>query len=145
MEWKRSLYKSIIYRIITVALGTLTTYILTQDIGKAGIIAVATETVQFTYYFIFETLWSSRENKRIRREIENELIYREIDLKIDYNFIQELSYELSQTNTFINSIYTSIMNFYNKLLNNEQLEKLHEKISKYKSYFERVHSGRNFE
>lgn len=144
MDWKRSLLKSIIYRIIALILGLIVALAISGDIFTAGLISLLTESIQFCNYFIFETIWSSYENKRLRKEIEEEFLKREIDLKIDYDSINELSYELSRTNTFVNEIYTSILNFFGKMLKNEQIEKLHEEISKHKAYFESVHVGRNF-
>ncbi len=140
---KRSLIKSIVYRVITLALGTLTSYIFTGDIGVATGLALLTETVQSVNYFVFETIWSYYERKRLREKIEKEII-REIDLKINYEFLRELSYELSRFDTFVEEIYRSIINFYNKLLKNEQLEDMHEEIKKHREVFIKAHKGRNF-
>jgi len=140
---KRSLIKSIIYRMITLALGTLTSYLFTGDIGVATGLALLTEAVQSVNYFVFETIWSYYERKRLRKKIEEEII-REIDLTVNYDFLRELSYELSRFDTFVEEIYISILNFYDRLLENEQLEDIHEEIKKHRETFVKAHEGRNF-
>jgi hypothetical protein len=107
-------------------------------------IALLTEAVQSVNYFIFETIWSYYERKRLRKKIEEEIIRREIDVKINYQFLKELSYELSRFDTFVEEIYDSILTFYNKLLKNEQLKTMHDEIEKHKAYFVKAHKGRNF-
>jgi uncharacterized membrane protein len=140
---KKSLFKSIIYRMITLVLGTLTSYLFTGDIGVATGLALLTEAVQSVNYFIFESIWSYYERKRLRKKIEEEII-REIDLTVNYEFLRELSYELSRFDTFVEEIYRSIINFYDRLLKNEQLEDIHDEIKKHREIFVKAHEGRNF-
>ena len=91
-EWKESLFKSIVYRIITVILGFLTAYIITGDVWAAFGIASLTEFVQFVNYFFFEIIWT---NLRTRKRIEEELMKKLVDLKVRYDSILELAYEMS--------------------------------------------------
>lgn len=144
VDWKRSLVKTIIYRIITLILGTITAYIIFQDIGAATGAALLTEAVQSVNYYFFELIWSHYEVRRLRKEIKEELLRREVDVRIDLNSIKEISYELSQIDTFVKDLYVTIMNFYNRMLKNEELMPLHEKILAHKRHFETVHAGRNF-
>ncbi|TFG00961.1 MAG: DUF2061 domain-containing protein [Promethearchaeota archaeon] len=141
---KRSLFKSIVYRIITVFLGILTALIVTGDIYQALSLGIATEFVQFINYFIFETIWSYYERQRLRQKFRKEFLEREIELKVNYSSIKELSYELSRLDTFVKSIYTAILNFYDGLLENEDLKELHEELSKHREYFVKAHAGRDF-
>ncbi|TXT57295.1 MAG: hypothetical protein BAJALOKI2v1_490020 [Promethearchaeota archaeon] len=144
VDWKRSLIKTIIYRIITLILGTITAFIIFQDIGAATGAALLTEAVQSVNYYFFELIWSHYEVRRLRKEIKEELLRREVDVRIDLNSIKEISYELSQIDTFVKDLYVTIMNFYNRMLKNEELMPLHEKILAHKRHFETVHAGRNF-
>jgi len=141
---KQSLFKSVIYRIITVFLGILTAWVVTQDLTQALSLGIATEFVQFINYFVFETIWSYYERKRLRQKFRKEFLEREIELKVNYSSIKELSYELSRLDTFIKTIYSSILNFYDGLLENDELEQLHDEISKHKEFFIKAHAGRNF-
>ena len=61
---------------------------------------------------------------------------------IDYSSIMEIAYHMSQVDTFIPKLYLSVRNFFNKLLENEQLAEIHDEIKKYKSYFETTHAKR---
>ncbi len=141
---KRSLFKSIVYRIITVFLGTFTALVVTGSLAEALSLGIITEFIQFINYFVFETIWSSYERKRLREKYKKEFLEREIELKVNYKSIKELSYELSQLDTFIKSIYVSILNFYDGLLDNQELGELHEEIRKHRDFFEKAHAGRNF-
>ncbi len=142
IEWKESLVKSIIYRAITLVLGTLTAYIITGSIEIATGTAILTETVQAGNYFIYELIWSNLSRRKLEEKIIEDIRKRQIDLKIDYNSIMEIAYHMSQVDTFIPKLYLSVKNFFNKLLENEQLEEIHEEIKKYKSYFETTHAKR---
>ena len=66
---KESLIKSTIYRIITILLGMLVALIITGNIVLALSLGIATETIQFIYYFIYETVWTNYHDKRLRRKI----------------------------------------------------------------------------
>jgi uncharacterized membrane protein len=144
VSWKRSLYKTIIYRIITLILGTITAYIIFQDIGAATGAALLTEAVQSVNYYIYELVWNHYEVKRLKKQIKAELLAREVDVRIDLNSIREISYELSQIDTFVQELYVTVMNFYNRMLKNEELMPLHEEILAHKRHFQTVHAGRNF-
>lgn len=142
VEWKSSLIKSIIYRSVTIVLGTLTAYILTGSIAIATGTALFTESVQGINYFIYELIWSNISRRKLENRIINSLQIREIDLKIDYTSIEELAYVLSQIDTFVPKLYLSTLNILNSMLKNEELEEIREVIQKYKDNFQRVHSSR---
>jgi len=142
VEWKNSLIKSLIYRSITLVLGTITAYILTGSIAIATSTALFTETVQGINYFIYELVWSNISRRKLEKRILNSLQIREVDLKISYASIEELAYVLSQIDTFVPKLYLSTLNILNSMLKNEELEEVREKIQKYKDNFQRVHSKR---
>ena len=142
IEWKESLIKSLIYRALTLLLGTLTAYIITGSIAIATGTALLTESVQSIFYFGYEISWSNISRRKLEKRIIDQIKKREIDLKLDFSFITELAYQLSQIDTFIPDLYISIQNVFNKMLENEELEEIHEDIEKYKNYFDIRHSGR---
>ena len=142
IEWKSSLIKSLIYRSITLVLGTTTAYILTGSIAIATGTALLTELVQGIFYFVYEIVWSNIARRKLERRIFNNLQIKEIDLKINYTSIEELAYVLSQIDTFVPKLYLSTLNILNSILKNEELEEIREKIQKYKDHFQRVHSRR---
>ena len=142
IEWKESLVKSIIYRLITLILGTLTAYIITGSLAIATGTAILTESVQAINYFVFEIIWSNIARKRLEEEIIQRIKRREIDLRLDFSSIKEFAYQLSQIDTFIPKLYLSIQNIFNSMMKNEELEEIHEEIENYKVYFEKIHSGR---
>lgn len=142
VEWKNSLIKSIIYRGITLVLGTITAYILTGSIAVATGTALFTEIVQGINYFIYELVWSNVSRRKLEKRILQSLQVREIDLTINYTSIEELAYVLSQIDTFVPKLYLSTLNILNSMLKNEELEEIREKIQKYKDHFQRVHSSR---
>jgi uncharacterized membrane protein len=144
VEWKESLLKSIIYRIVTLFLGGLVAFFVTGDTGQALILTVITEFVQFVNYFIFETIWTNLRAWRLEKKIKEKAM-REIALTLDFESLKEISYELSRINTFVNDIYVSIINFYNRVLKNESLKDIHEEVREHKAHFETIHAGRNFE
>ncbi len=142
IEWKESLLKSIIYRSITLVLGTLTTYFITGSIAVAAGAALLTEAVQSVNYFAYEMVWSNLSRRRLEKRILEKIGMREIDLKLDFSSIKELAYQLSQLDTFVPEIYSSTKRIFNNMLKNESLAEIHEEIEKYKQYFKTVHSGR---
>ncbi|MBD3256166.1 MAG: DUF2061 domain-containing protein [Candidatus Lokiarchaeota archaeon] len=144
VSWKRSLYKTVIYRMITLILGTLTALFLTGDIGGSLILSLSTEAIQSVNYYFYELIWNHYEVKRLKKQIKAELLAREVDVRIDLNSIREISYELSQIDTFVQDLYVTVMNFYNRMLKNEELMPIHETILANKRHFEKVHAGRNF-
>ena len=144
IEWKNSLIKSLIYRSITLVLGTLTAYALTGSIAIAAGTALLTESVQGVNYFIYELTWSNISRKKLEKKIIQRIKNREINLKIDYSSIIDLAYQLSQINTFVPKLYLSTLNILDKMLDNKELEEIHEEIEKYRSYFVTVHSSRKF-
>ena len=144
VDWKRSIIKTLIYRMLTLVLGTLTNYAITQDIGAAGLATILTEAVQSVNYFIYEAIWSHYEERRLRRKIEEEMLNREIEMTINLDFLRDLSYELSRMDTFVVDVYNSIINFYNRLLKNEEIQDIHDEVLKHKVHFKKAHEGRNF-
>jgi len=142
IEWKQSLVKSIIYRIITLGLGTLTTYILTRSLILATGIAILTEAVQSVNYFVYELAWSNISRRRLEKKIIEKIKRKEIDLKLDYSSVQELAYQLSQIDTFVPTLYVTIRKIFDTMLKNKDLEDIYEEIEKYKNHFIYVHSGR---
>jgi uncharacterized membrane protein len=142
VEWKSSLVKSLIYRSITLLLGTITTYIGTGSWQSAASVALGTEIVQGIFYFVYEIIWSNVSRRRLEKRIFNSLQIREIDLKINYTSVEELAYVLSQIDTFVPKLYLSTLNILNSMLKHEELDEIREKIQKYKDHFQRVHSKR---
>ncbi|MFX1323124.1 MAG: DUF2061 domain-containing protein [Promethearchaeota archaeon] len=142
IEWKKSLVKSIIYRSITLLLGTLTVYFVTGSIAIATGVAILTESVQAVNYFAYELIWSNIARKKIEKELLQKIKRREIELKIDFASIKDLAYELSQVDTFVPKLYLSVLNFFNKMLENEDLKEIHADLENYKNYFVKIHSGR---
>ncbi len=144
-EWwenlKESLLKSIIYRVITIFLGMIVAYIITGSLATALSLGIITETVQFIYYFIYESVWTTYHDKRLRRKI---LDLKEVDLKFDFELIKEISFEFSQTNTFLKEIYDSILRFFDKILQNKYLGEINDVILRDKTYFELKHENRSF-
>ncbi len=144
-EWKEnlkeSLLKSIIYRVITIFLGMIVAYIITGSLATALSLGIITETVQFIYYFIYESVWTTFHDKRLRRKI---LDLKEVDLKFDFELIKEISFEFSQTNTFLKEIYDSILRFFDKILQNKYLGEINDVILRDKTYFELKHENRSF-
>ena len=144
IEWKNSLIKSLIYRSITLVLGTLTAYALTGSIAIATGTALLTESVQGVNYFVYELIWSNISRKKLEKQIIQKIRNKEISLKIDYSSIIDLAYQLSQIDTFVPKLYLSILNIFDKMLVNRELEEIYDDIEKYKTYFVNVHSSRKF-
>jgi uncharacterized membrane protein len=142
VEWKSSLFKSLIYRGITLVLGTITAFLVTGSIAIATGTALITELIQGIFYFTYELIWSNISRRKLEQRILNSLQIREIDLKINYTSIEELAYVLSQIDTFVPKLYISTLNIFNSMLKNEELEEIREEIQKYKDNFQRVHSKR---
>ncbi len=142
IEWKESLIKSLIYRSITLVLGTLTAYLITGSIAIATGTALLTEAVQSVNYFAYELTWSNISRRKLEKKLLDQIKKREIDLRLDFSSIKELAYQLSQIDTFIPKLYISIQNIFDKMLENKDLEDIHEEIEKYKNYYDVVHSGR---
>ena len=141
IDWKDSLLKSIIYRIITVFLGFTTTYIITHDITTALGVSILTELVQFANYFLFDMAWT---NLRTRKRIEEDLLKKTIELKINYDSVLDVVYEMSKIDTFVKEVYDSALNFFNSVLENDQLKEYHEEIEKYFEIFKMTHEKREF-
>jgi len=138
---KESFIKSIIYRMITILLGMLVALIITGNIFVALSLGIATESIQFINYFIYETIWTNYHDKRLRRKIE---LMREVDIKFDFDLIKDMSFEFSQIDTFIKEYYESILSFFEKLLQNQYLEDIHKDILRDKTYFELKHKHKKF-
>ncbi|MHA1240745.1 MAG: DUF2061 domain-containing protein [Promethearchaeota archaeon] len=138
---KESFFKSVIYRIITIFLGMLVIFIVTGNVLAAFSIGFATETVQFIYYFFYEAVWTHYHDKRLRIKIERT---RKVDVKLDFDLLKEISFEFSQTDTYIKEPYESIMSFFENLLQNENLAEIHKEIQRDRVYFELKHKNRDF-
>ena len=141
-NWKASLYKSIVYRTITLGLGTLTAYIFLGSIALATGTAFLTEAVQGVNYFVFELIWSTIARRRLERKFQEKYKEKKINLEIEFSSLKEIAYDLSNVDTFIPKIYLSTLNFFNHLLKNDELEEIHDEIQSYKDHFIQVHSGR---
>jgi uncharacterized membrane protein len=139
--FKESFIKSLIYRVITITLGMLVALIVTGSFTIALSVGVVTEIVQFINYFIYESIWTNYHDKRLKKKIEE---LKEINLKFDFDLIKEISYEFSQTETFIEDIYESILRFYDKLLSNQYVDEIREDILRDKRYFKKKHEKRSF-
>ncbi|MCW4031839.1 MAG: DUF2061 domain-containing protein [Candidatus Bathyarchaeota archaeon] len=142
IDWRESIIKSLIYRAITLLLGTITAYLITGSIRIATGTAILTEAVQSVNYFIYELIWSNISRRKMERMLMQKLKIKQVDLKIDYSSILDLAFELSQVDTFIPKVYLSTLAFFNRLLENDQLEEIHEKIEVHKERFKSVHSNR---
>ncbi|MHA1234384.1 MAG: DUF2061 domain-containing protein [Promethearchaeota archaeon] len=138
---KESFFKSVIYRIITIFLGMLVILAVTGDLVAAFSIGFATETVQFIYYFFYEAVWTHYHDKRLRIKIETT---RKVDIKLDFDLLKEISFEFSQTDTYVKEPYESIMAFFENLLKNENLVEIHKEIQRDRIYFELKHKNRQF-
>ncbi len=142
LEWKTSIIKSIIYRAITLVLGTLTAYVFTGSLAIATGTALLTEAVQAVNYFVYELIWSNYSRKKIEKEVLERMKRREVEFLIDLDSLKQLAFEMSLINTFIPRIYLSVKNFYKRILANENLKEIHEEVATYKENFELIHSGR---
>ena len=142
IEWKESVVKTLIYRAITLVLGTFTIYILTGSIALATGAALLTESVQAVNYFIYELIWSNIARKKLEQEILEQIKRKEINLKFNFEPIREISYELSQIDTFVPKLYLSVLHFFDSMLENEELKEIHEELNMHKDNFKRVHSSR---
>jgi uncharacterized membrane protein len=138
---KESFFKSVLYRIITIFLGMLVIFIVTGNVLAAFSIGFATETVQFIYYFFYEAVWTHYHDKRLRIKIERT---RKVDVKLDFNLLKEISFEFSQTDTYVKEPYESILSFFETLLQNENLVEIKEEIQRDRIYFELKHKNRGF-
>ncbi len=138
---KESFFKSVIYRIITIFLGMLVIFILTGNLIAAFSIGFVTESVQFINYFFYEAIWTNYHDKRLRIKIERT---RKVDIKLDFDLLKEISFEFSQTDTYVKEPYESIMSFFENLLKNENLAEIYEDIQRDKVYFELKHKDRSF-
>ena len=141
LEWKESLVKSLIYRVITILLGFLTALIIFGDIAAAFGVAIITEFVQFINYFIYEVLWT---NYITKRRLEKQIRSKLIDIEINYKSVMELAYKMSRIDTFVKDIHDSTLDFFYSILKNEELKEFHPEIAKYYEYFLRTHKGRTF-
>jgi uncharacterized membrane protein len=138
---KESFIKSIIYRIITIALGMLVVLIVTGDLVAAFSLGIATEAVQFVNYFVYEAIWTYYHDKRLKTQI---LMTKQVNLKFDFKLLKDISFDFSQTNTFIKEAYESTISFFDKLLQNKNLSEIHEDIQRDKNFFVLQHKNRSF-
>lgn len=70
-------------------------------------------------------------------------IYR-IKRKFDFDLIKNMSYEFSQTATFVKENYEAILRFFYNILKNKHLNEIHDVILRDKTYFEIKHEKRSF-
>jgi len=115
--------------------------LVTGDLLAAFSIGFATETVQFIYYFFYEAVWTHYHDKRLRIKIEKT---REVDIKLDFDLLKEISFEFSQTDTYAKEAYEPILSYFEKLLQNENLAEIQQDIQRGKNYFELKHKDRHF-
>jgi len=101
----------------------------------------ATEIVQFINYFFYESIWTNYHDKRLRAKIERT---REVDIKLDFDLLKDISFEFSQTDTYVKEAYEHILSFFAKLLQNETLAEIHEDIRRDTNFFELKHKDRSF-
>ena len=69
---------------------------------------------------------------------------KEVDIKFDFELIKDISYEFSQTDTFVKELYYSIIRFFDKFLQNKYLGEIYDTILRDKTYFELKHEHRSF-
>jgi len=119
----------------------LVIFLVTGDLIAAFSLGFATETVQFINYFVYETIWTNYHDKRLRIKIERT---REVDIKLDFDLLKDISFEFSQTTTYVKEAYESILSFFEKLLQNENLAEIYEDVQRDKIYFELKHKDRSF-
>jgi len=119
----------------------LVIFLVTGDLIAAFSLGFATETVQFINYFVYETIWTNYHDKRLRIKIERT---REVDIKLDFDLLKDISFEFSQTTTYVKEAYESILSFFEKLLQNENLAEIYEDVQRDKIYFELQHKDRSF-
>ena len=115
--------------------------LVTGDLIAAFSIGFATETVQFINYFVYETIWTNYHDKRLRDKIERT---REVDVKLDFDLLKEISFEFSQTDTYAKEAYEPILSFFEKLLQNENLAEIQEEVQRNRNYFVLKHKDRSF-
>ena len=119
----------------------LVIFLVTGDLIAAFSLGFATETVQFINYFVYETIWTNYHDKRLRIKIERT---REVDITLDFDLLKDISFEFSQTTTYVKEAYESILSFFEKLLQNENLEEIFEDVQRDKIYFKLKHKDRSF-
>jgi len=89
----------------------------------------------------YETIWTNYHDKRLRDKIERT---REVDVKLDFDLLKEISFEFSQTDTYAKEAYEPILSFFEKLLQNENLTEIQEEVQRDKNYFVLKHKDRSF-
>ncbi|MHA1884188.1 MAG: DUF2061 domain-containing protein, partial [Promethearchaeota archaeon] len=119
----------------------LVVLIVTGDLVAAFSLGIATEAVQFVNYFVYEAIWTYYHDKRLKTQI---LMTKQVNLKFDFKLLKEISFDFSQTNTFIKEAYESTVSFFDKLLQNENLSEIHEDIQRDKNFFVLQHKNRSF-
>ncbi|MHA1745317.1 MAG: DUF2061 domain-containing protein [Promethearchaeota archaeon] len=144
MNWKTTLYKSLIYRVITISLGLLTAYIVTGDFQTALGLSLITESIQSLNYFGFESLWSFFYEKRLRESLNKEFKKREIELKLPIEMIIDITKEFSEMDTFNPKLYTSLINFFDSSIDNRNLKEFKIELEKQKKHFVTLNQGRDF-
>ena len=144
MNWKITLIKSLIYRVITITLGLLTAYIVTGDFETALGLSLITESIQSINYFGFESLWGYFYEKRIRADISKEFKKREIDLKVTIENIIDITKGFSEMDTFNPKLYNSLINFFDSSINNQNLKGFESELTDAKKNFIALNQGRDF-
>jgi uncharacterized membrane protein len=145
MNWKLTIFKSIIYRLITISLAIITGYILTGSLQKALEIGLATEAIQAVNYLVFELIWTYFYEKRLRQKYSKEFLQREVEMKLTVKSVIDMAKEFSEIDTFIPEIYNSLIKFYDGILTNKQMKEFHSQILEAKTNFETINKGRDFD
>ncbi len=144
MDWKNTIIKSIVYRIITITLGLITAYIVTGDFREALGLSLATEFVQSLNYFGFESIWTYFHEKRLRSSVEQEFRKKLVDFKLTIGMVVDISKQFADLDTFNPQIYQSFTKFFDTALANPELEEFREEILESKSNFEAMNKGKDF-
>ncbi|QEE16542.1 DUF2061 domain-containing protein [Promethearchaeum syntrophicum] len=144
MNWKTTLIKSLVYRVITITLGLLTAFIITGDFETALGLSLITESIQSLNYFGFESLWGYFYEKRIREDIKKEFRKREIDLKVSIEMIIDITKGFSEVDTFNPKIYNSLINFFDSSITNRNLKDFNSELIEAKKNFVALNQGRDF-
>lgn len=144
MNWKLTLIKSILYRLVALTLAVVIAFIISGDIREAIGSSILIEFVQSLNYFGFESVWNFFYEKRIRERVQQEFRQKEIDLKLTIGMIIDISKEFSEIDTFNPQIYQSFSKFFETALENKELREFHSDILESKHNFEALNQGRDF-
>ena len=145
MDWKLTIIKSIVYRLITISLGLLTAYIIMGNFKEALGVSLVTELIQSMNYFGFESVWTFFQEKRIRKSVEQEFRKRIVDFKLTIGMVVDISKQFADLDTFNPQIYKSFIKFFETALENPELDEFKDQILESKSNFEALNQGKDFD